>query len=137
MKINPILKNIVNNVDDALGCGVVNLRTGMLLGLHHTVPYFTQSYLDAVGAAAVDLFRGRNISNVYKLLASHAGGDDNVGRIREIQTTSAHTYHFMAAIPNSPDTLLVLITGKKTNIGMGWSIVRKALTDIAPFCHTK
>ncbi len=134
MELNSILKNIVNNVEGALGCGVVDLRTGMLLGLHHTVPYFTQSYLDAVGAAAVDLFRGQNISDVYKLLASHAGGEEHVGRIREIQTTSAHTYHFMATIPDSPNTLLVLITGKKANIGMGWSIVRKTLADITPFC---
>jgi predicted regulator of Ras-like GTPase activity (Roadblock/LC7/MglB family) len=134
MEINSILKDIVNNVDDALGCGVVDLRTGMLLGLHHTVPYFTQSYLDAVGAAAVDLFRGKNISNVYKLLASHAGSEDNVGRIREIQTTSDHTFHFMTTIPHSSDALLVLITGKKANIGMGWATVRKAVTDIAPFC---
>ncbi len=133
-EINSILKDIVNDVSDALGCGVVDLRTGMLLGLHHTIPYFTQSYLDAVSAAAVDLFRGKNISNVYKLLASHVGNDDDVGRIREIQTTSAHTYHFMATIPDHPDALLVLITGKKANIGMGWSTVRKALSDVAPFC---
>jgi len=134
MEINSILKDIVNNVDDALGCGVVDLRSGMLLGLHHIVPYFTQSYLDAVGAAAVDLFRGRNISNVYKLLASHTGSEDSVGRIHEIQTTSDNTFHFMTAIPNSPDALLVLITGKKANIGMGWATVRKAARDIEPFC---
>jgi len=134
MEINNILKDIVNNVDGALGCGVVDLRTGILIGLHHTVPYFTQSYLDAVGAAAVDLFRGQNISEVYKLLASHTGSDDAVGRIREIQTTSTNTYHFMSTIPDSPNALLVLITGKKANIGMGWSTVRKAIGNIASFC---
>ncbi len=134
MELNSILKNIVNDVEGALGCGVVDLHTGMLLGLHHTVPYFTQSYLDAVGAAAVSLFRGQNINNVYKLLASHAGDEEHIGRMREIQTTSTHTYHFMATIPGSPDALLVLITGKKANIGMGWSVVRKTLADVAPFC---
>jgi len=134
MELNLILKDIVTNVDDALGCGLVDLRTGILIGLHHTVPYFTQSYLDAVGAAAVDLFRGKNISTVYKLLASHTGSDIDVGRVREIQTTSTYTYHFMATIPNHPDTLLVLITGKKANIGMGWSMVRKTLSHIEPFC---
>jgi hypothetical protein len=45
MNINDICKDVVSNVDSALGCAVVDLNTGLLLGVSHNVPYFTQSYL--------------------------------------------------------------------------------------------
>ncbi|MDQ6953942.1 MAG: hypothetical protein Q9M20_00680 [Mariprofundaceae bacterium] len=133
MSLNDALKTIVNDVDGALGAGVVDLNSGMLLGAQHSVPYFTQSYLDAVGAAAVDLFRGRNISAVYKMLGAQKG-DDSVGHIIEMQMTSDNTFHFMIVLKDKPDALLVLITGRKTNLGMGWAAVRNAIPNIAPFC---
>jgi len=133
MSLNDALKSIVDDVDGALGAGVVDLNSGMLLGAQHSVPYFSQSYLDAVGAAAVDLFRGKNINAVYKMLSAQKG-DDSVGRINEIQMTSDNTFHFMIALPGKPDALVVLITGRKTNLGMGWAAVRNAIPNIVPFC---
>jgi len=133
MSLNDTLKTIVDDVDGALGAGVVDLNSGMLLGAQHSVPYFTQSYLDAVGAAAVDLFRGRNISAVYKMLGAQKG-DDSFGTITEMQMTSDNTFHFLTVLPGKPDALLVLITGKKTNLGMGWAAVRNAMPNVASFC---
>jgi len=133
MSLDSALKKIVGDVDGALGAGVVDLNSGMLLGAQHNVPYFTQSYLDAVGAAAVDLFRGRNVSAVYKMLGAQKG-DDGVGTISEIQMTSDNTFHFMTVLPGKPDALLVLITGKRTNLGMGWAAVRNAMPTVASFC---
>jgi len=133
MSLNDTLEKIVTDVDGALGAGVVDLNSGMLLGVQHSVPYFTQSYLDAVGAAAVDLFRGRNITAVYKMLGAQKG-DDSVGSISEIQMTSDNTFHFMTVLPGKPNALLVLITGKKTNLGMGWAAVRNAMPTAAAFC---
>jgi len=133
MSLNDVLQGIVDDVDGALGAGVVDLNSGMLLGAKHSVPYFTQSFLDAVGATAVELFRGKNITAVYKMLGAQRG-DDGVGTINEIQMTSDNTFHFMTVLPGKPDALLVLITGKKTNLGMGWSAVRNAMPTVAALC---
>ncbi|PIQ30274.1 MAG: hypothetical protein COW62_12975 [Zetaproteobacteria bacterium CG17_big_fil_post_rev_8_21_14_2_50_50_13] len=38
--INDVLKDLVNDVDGALACAVVDLESGLMLGAHHTVPYF-------------------------------------------------------------------------------------------------
>ncbi len=133
MSLNNALKTIVDDVDGALGAGVVDLNSGMLLGVQHSVPYFTQSYLDAVGAAAVDLFRGKNITTVYKMLSAQKG-DDGIGAITEVQMTSDNTFHFMTVLPEKPNALLVLITGKKTNLGMGWAAVRNAMPTVSSFC---
>lgn len=63
-KLDDVLRKVVSDVDGALGCAVVDLSSGLLLGVAHNVPYFTSSYLEAVAAAAVDLFRGKNVRAV-------------------------------------------------------------------------
>jgi len=131
--MNETLKSLVENVDGALGASVVDLGTGLLLGAHHNIPYFTQSYIDAVGAAAVEMFRGKNISSVEKMLAAQRG-EDAKPLVNEIQMTTDNTYHFMTVVPEKPDALLILITRRSTNLGMGWVTVRKALGDITPLC---
>ncbi|VAW97795.1 hypothetical protein MNBD_GAMMA21-507 [hydrothermal vent metagenome] len=131
--INDVCKNVVDSVDDAFAAGVVDLNTGLLLGVHHNVPYFTQSYLDAVAAAAVDMFRGKGISNVEKRL-SQTRGEEVKDTLQEMQMTTPKTYHFMSVIPGKPNALAVLITGKNVNLGMGWSGLRSAITELEPLC---
>ncbi|WP_317931172.1 hypothetical protein [Halioxenophilus sp. WMMB6] len=126
-------QSLIGDVSDALGAAVVDLSSGLLLSAHHNVPYFTQSYLDAVAAAAVDMFRGKNISTVEGLLSNQRGVEVR-NSIKEVQMSTDHTYHFMSVVPGKEDCLLVLITGRKANLGMGWSALRKSLTVIAPLC---
>ena len=130
-KINQVGESVINNVDDALGFAVVDLDSGLLLGVAHKVPYFSQSYLDAVAAAAVDMFRGRTVRAVEDMLSSQRGvGSTRL--IKEVQMTTDKTYHFMLVLPSKPNTLLVLITGRRANLGMGWSAVRQAIPQIEP-----
>ena len=131
--INDTCRSIVDNVDDALGAAVVDLNTGLLLGAHHNVPYFTNSYLDAVAAAAVDMFRGKGISNVEKRL-TQTRGEEVKNSILEMQMTTPKTYHFMSIIPGKPNALAILITGKSANLGMGWSGLRGCLPELAEMC---
>lgn len=131
--INDICGDVVRNVDSALACAVVDLNTGLLLGVYHNIPYFTQSYLDAVAAAAVDMMRGKNVQAVEDMLANMRGNDAR-NLIQEVQMTTQNTLHFMAVIPEKPNNLVVLITSKKVNLGMGWSAVRQALPKLGPLC---
>lgn len=131
--LNDVCSELVGSLEGALGIAVVDLETGLLLGVEHKVPYFTQSYLDAVAAAAVDMFRGKGISSVEKLLSQQRG--QKVERtIKEVQMTTERTYHFMSIVPGKPNALAVLITTTKANLGMGWASLRKALPEIAPYC---
>jgi predicted regulator of Ras-like GTPase activity (Roadblock/LC7/MglB family) len=131
--LNGICSEIVNDVDDAFAAAVVDLSTGLLLAVSHNIPYFTQTYLDAVAAAAVDMFRGKNVSTVEKLL-SNQRGNEVMNSINEVQMTTDKTYHFMSIIPGKENALMVLVTGKKANLGMGWMAVRNALPTIAEGC---
>ncbi|MCK5871715.1 MAG: hypothetical protein KAG26_02720 [Methylococcales bacterium] len=129
--LDDLTKEVINAVDGALGCAVVDLSSGLLLSVSHNVPYFTQTYLEAVAAAAVDMFRGRNVQAVESLLSNQRGvAVENT--IKEVQMTTEHTFHFMVTPPGKPDALVVLITSKKTNLGMGWASLRRQLPNIAP-----
>lgn len=131
--INDVCRDLLSDVNEALGASVVDLNTGLLLGAAHNIPYFTQSYVDAVAAAAVDMFRGKTVSTIEDLLSSQRGSEVR-NSIQEVQMTTAGTYHFMSLVPDHPDSLVVLITTRKANLGMGWVSLRKALTQIAPLC---
>lgn len=133
MDINEICSEIVRSVDSALGCAVVDLNSGLLLGVSHNVPYFTQSYLDAVAAAAVDMFRGRTIGAVEDMIANMRGNSKS-HLVKEVQMTTENTFHFMMIVPEKQDALVVLITSRKANLGMGWASLRKVIPKLAPLC---
>lgn len=130
--INDICNEVVRKVDDGLGCAVVDLDSGLLLGVAHKVPYFTQSYLDAVAAAAVDMFRGRTVRAVEDMIAQQRGTSESIRLVHEIQMTTEKTYHFMQILPNKNNALVVLITGRGANLGLGWSALRQALPMLEP-----
>ena len=132
-RLDDVLSGVLRDVDGAFGVAVVDLQNGLLLSAHHNVPYFTQSYLEAVAAAAVDMVRGKNVLAVESLLSSTRGTKVE-NTIKEIQMTTANTLHFMAVVPDKPNSMMVLITSRKTNLGMGWAAVRGALPKVGPLC---
>jgi hypothetical protein len=129
--LNSICNTILKDVSDALGVAIIDLSSGLPLAVAHNIPYFTQSYIDAVAAASVDMFRGKTVSTVERLLSQQRGSEVKHS-IQEIQMATAGTYHFMTIVPSKPNTLVVLITSRKASLGMGWSAVRNALPDIEP-----
>jgi hypothetical protein len=133
MDINEICTEVVRNVSTALGCAVVDLSSGLLIGVSHKVPYFTASYLDAAAAAAVDMVRGRTVSTVEQMISNIRGKEDSM-MIEEIQITTKNTYHFLAVVPEKPNSMVVLVNNRKANLGMGWSAVRLAMPKLAPLC---
>jgi hypothetical protein len=115
-------------VDDCLAVGVVDLNTGMLMGVHHSVPYFTQAYLDAVAAAAVEMFRGKNVRRVEELLSGQRG-EAIKDSFEEIFISSPKVFHFMATVKDK-GAVVVMVTKKTVNQGMGWAAIRNNLAAI-------
>lgn len=127
--LNEICQHVVSDVQDAVACGVVDLNTGMMMGVHHIIPHFTQSYLDAVAAAAVEMMRGRTVKRVEQLLSKQRGVEIK-DAFEEVFLSSPNVYHFMTLI-RSKQTLVVLVTKKTTNQGMGWASLRASIPEIA------
>ncbi len=129
--LDDVMRSVVEEVDGALGCAVADMRTGGLLGVYHTVPYFTHEYLSAVAAAAVEMFRGPTVRHVEDLISSYRGVPSE-RLIDEMQMTTRHTIHFMLVMPNNPDAVVVLITNRDTSLGMGWAATRRSVLEIEP-----
>jgi hypothetical protein len=129
--LDDITREIHSSVAGALGCAVVDLSSGLLLSVSHNVSYFSQTFVEAAAAAAVDIFKGKNISAVESLLGNQRG-QTLENSIKEIQMTTQSTFHFMSVIPDKPNTLLVLITSKDSSLGMGWASIRVNAPKIAP-----
>jgi hypothetical protein len=125
------MESVIQGVDGALGCAVCDLRTGDLLGVAHHVSYFTQEYLEAVAAAAVEMFRGPTVRRVEDLISARRGRESE-RLMEEVQMTTRHTIHFMAVLPNHQEALVVLITNRETSLGMGWSATRRSVLQIEP-----
>jgi hypothetical protein len=123
-----VCKATLEKVDDCLAVGVVDLNTGMLMGVHHTVPYFTQAYLDAVAAAAVEMFRGKTVRRIEELLSSQRG-EQLKDSFEEVFISSPKVFHFMTVIKDK-GAVVVMITKKTTNQGMGWAALRTSLPAV-------
>jgi len=125
--VNDVCRATVEDVSDSLACGVVDLNTGMFLGVHHIVPHFTQAYLDAVAAAAVDMLRGKTIRRVEQLLSKQRG-QEVINTTNEVFMSSDHVFHFMKVMKDK-DAVVVLVTKTTSNQGSGWAAVRNSISD--------
>jgi hypothetical protein len=128
-----VLESCLKNTKEAVGAAAVDLESGLIIAVAHNVPYFTETYLDAVAAAAVDMFRGKTVSAVEKSLTALRGHLVR-NMIKEIQFATDGTYHFMTTSPASPDLLVVLITSRKADLTAGWTAVRSLLAAVIPLC---
>jgi hypothetical protein len=134
---NPLqsyLAETLANIDGALACLVTDLSTGEILGVAHKIPYFSETLLEAVVAAAISMFRGKNTVAIENLLSSQSG-ETIEKSLLEIQATTKHTFHFMAVLPGKPDLLMVAVTSRNINLGMGWASVRNCLNEVAGLCR--
>ena len=132
MKLHDLCDDVAAEVDGCLGCAVVDLNTGLPLAMR-VVPgtMLTDAAMEVMAAASVDYFRGRTIWQMVIAMADGASQPGSVvGFVREIQTTTEHTYHFMSVVPGREDALLILVIDKTANLGLGWIAMRQALARL-------
>lgn len=121
-------RSLVEGLPGALACSVVDSTSGMLMGVHHTVPHFTAEYLDAIAAAAVEMFCGRTVRRVEDLLSSLRGSPVR-DSFEEIFISSPTVFHFMKLI-REKQAIAVLVTRKSVSQGMGWAALRNTLPTV-------
>ena len=129
-QIDDACREVTSNVDGALACGVVDLDTGMLLGVHHAS--HGTALDEAIAAATMDLFRGEGVGRIEQMVRSQRGLPENgEHHFQELHITSQHNYHFAKTIKGGK-AVMMLVTKKTTNIGMGWAQVKSAIPSIEP-----
>lgn len=130
--ISDVCDVVLDAVDDGILFAVIDLDSGLLLGVAERGPGFPHWFLGPLAMAAVDQFRGRTITAVERMFVAEFGATPGSHLVREVQMSTERTHHFMLVLPESPDTLLVLLTGRRANIGLGWAAIRGAVREITP-----
>ena len=127
MRLQQLCDVIVDDVDGALACALVDLETGLPLAARLAPGGLLNSAsIEAISAAGADYFRGKAV----RRLAGAMSTEPESNFVWEIQTTTEDTYHFMSVVPGRENTLMVLITDKTANLGLGWISMREALARI-------
>ncbi len=126
--VTDVCRKIVEGSQGGLASAVVDINTGMLLAVYHLVPHFTPAYLDAIAAASVEMFRGRTVKRIEELL-SRQRGTVVQDSFEEIFIASTGVFHFMKLVRDK-GAILVLVTRKDASQGMGWAVLRNALTEV-------
>lgn len=130
-KIDDACREVVSKVEGSVACGVVDLDTGMLLGIFNNAQY-TQTLNEVVAAATMDLFRGSNVGRVEQMVRAHRGVPENGEHyFQEINVSSEHNYHFAKTIKKGR-AVIMLVTKKTTNIGMGWAMLKSVIGSVEP-----
>ena len=126
-KLQDICEEIVDNVDGALGCALVDLTTGLPLALDvKPDSLLNASSMELMSAAGGTYFQDNLASRELSAI------DDGTAHARdfaqEIQTTTEDIYNFMSLVPGEQLELLILITDRRnSNLGLGWMAMRQAL----------
>ncbi|AKU90093.1 hypothetical protein [Vulgatibacter incomptus] len=130
-RMDDACKNVVTAVEGAIACGVVDLDTGMLLGINNGAQY-TQTLNEIVAAATMDMFRGPNIMRIQQMVRVHRGLPENgENYFDEVHIVSKNNFHFAKTLRGGR-AVIMLVTRKSTNIGMGWAQLRAAIPSVEP-----
>lgn len=132
MRLQDICDEIMEDVGGALGCALVDLGTGLPLAMKVTSDALLDSgAMEILSAAGAEYFRGEVGHQLESAMGGEAGRSRaDTGFVEEIQTTTEDSYHFMSIVPGNEQTVLMLITDRTANLGLGWVAMRRTLRRV-------
>jgi hypothetical protein len=130
-RIDEACRDVVQGVDGALACGVVDLVTGMVLGIYPIADAATELN-DVVATVGLEMFRSQENTRLERMVQSNRGvGPDVPYYFDEVDIASSTRHHFAKTIKEGKAALL-LVTERTANIGMGWAHVKSAVHQLEP-----
>lgn len=130
MNIEQALAKVQGSVPECVATGLVDLSSGMLLGVR-TVDSHPQEVLDMVAAATGDLFQGSNVTAIEQMFKKIRGvRDDGHHYFQEVLVHSDNLIHLFLRGKRNENNVLVVVCRIKANIGMIFAKARLGLADV-------
>jgi hypothetical protein len=130
MSLDSALSKVQTSVPQCVAVGVVDLTTGMLLGVK-TVDSHPAEVLDLVAAATGDLFQGDNVSAIEQTFRRVRGQrDDGAHYFREIVIFSENLLHIFQRCARNENIILTCVCRKNANLGMALVKARGELENV-------
>jgi len=114
----------MKEVPKAVAAGVVDMSTGMLLGVK-TVDSHPQEVLDLVSAATKDLFEGDNVTNIEDTFKRMRGVQTSERYFKEIIVMSTNLVHVFSRLKSMQSMVVVVVCRADTNLGLALMKVRQ------------
>jgi hypothetical protein len=126
--INNTIKEFRQNIPNYVGCGFVDMSTGMLLEVD-TIDNHPREILDVVAAATADLFEGKNVLQIEELWNRVRGVTDGGRYFKEILVNSDNLVHLFTRSTTNPDIVAVVICTRQVSIGMLFAQARQVMRE--------
>ena len=130
MSIDTVLSKVQQDVPECVAVGVVDMSTGMLLGVR-TLDSHPQEILDLVAAATADLFQGKSVTTIERMFRRSRGqAEDGDHYFKEIIVFSENLLHLFMRSKKTPSVAVCFVTRATVNIGMALSRSRVGLIEL-------
>jgi len=130
MSLDKAIEEMQRTVPECVAVGVVDMTTGMLLGVK-TVDSHPQEVLDLVAAATSDLYQGANVSAIESAFKKSRGvADDDHHFFQEILVMSDNLLHIFQRAKRNQGVVTVAVCRKSVNLGMALSKARMQLSKL-------
>jgi hypothetical protein len=130
MSLDSAINEMQRNVPECVAVGVVDMTTGMLLGVK-TVDSHPQEVLDLVAAATGDLYQGQNVAAIESAFKKARGlADDGHHYFQEILVMSDNLLHVFQRCKKKQSVVVVAVCRASVNLGMALTRTRSALAAI-------
>ena len=117
MNVNDGITAALKNVPKAVAAGVVDMGTGMMLGIKTTGSH-PQEVFDFLAAATKDMFEGENVTTIENMFKKARGVKSDEKYFREIIVTSKNLLHFFTRLPNNPTVVFAVVCTIDANVGL-------------------
>lgn len=130
MSLDDAIADAQRNVPECVATGLVDMKTGMLLGIR-TVDSHPQEVIDLVAAATGDLFQGTNVITIEKMFKQSRGvADDDHHYFQEIVVLSDNLIHVFQRCKRNVDLVFVSVCRVSANLGMVLTRARMVLPKV-------
>ena len=117
MSLDDELASVQKAVPECVASGLVDMKTGMLLGVK-TVDSHPQEVLDLVAAATGDLYQGSNVTAIENLFKKARGVTTAEHYFQEMIILSDNLIHVFQRAKRNDDLVMVTVSRASANMGM-------------------
>jgi hypothetical protein len=129
MSVDKILQQSMSAVPECVAGGVVDLASGMLLGVKSVDSHPTE-VMDLLAAATTDLFQGVNVQMIEEIFRKARGVSSGGHYFQEIVVNSENLIHIFMRGRKNTEQVVCFVCRKGANLGMVLTKARGVLPEI-------
>jgi hypothetical protein len=128
-KVESALQTAVASIPECVAAGLVDMASGMLLGIK-TVDSHPTEVMDLLAAATTDLFQGTSVSMIENVFKKARGLKENTQHyFQEIIVNSDNLIHVFIRTKNQ-NQVATFVCRKSANLGMVLTKARSSMPAI-------